>query len=108
MTQCLAHRVHLKSDILLLIPFDKCLLMSTTFQALYQTLDKKGRRHISCVQESHSLDLKRWKTSMDLRRDKIRVITEAQIMYNENAENGIEEGGGEGENQEWLQGGSGI
>lgn len=45
---------------------------------------------------------------MDLRRDKIRVITEAQIMYNENAENGIEEGGGEGENQEWLQGGSGI
>lgn len=31
---------------------------------------------------------------MDLRRDKIRVITEAQIMYDENAENGTEEGGG--------------
>lgn len=33
------------------------------------------------------------KPSMDLKKDKIRVITEVQIMCNENAENGIDEGG---------------
>lgn len=36
-------------------------------------------------------------TSVDLRKDNIRVIIEAQIMHNENAENGTEEGGGERE-----------
>lgn len=33
------------------------------------------------------------KPSMDLKKDKIRVITEVQIMCNENAENGIDEDG---------------
>ena len=31
---------------------------------------------------------------MDMRKDKIRVIKKVQIMHNEDADNGIDEGGG--------------